>query len=180
MNTRFATLLNNLKTQMRYTFLKLLRNEITMKKHVAFFALSLLASNAFANDINWSTATGYPFFVVPTISTTSDDVRYYANYKLGLDDGVSVGAEWLQGQHAMGVFVGAVGARRVNDNCLINSICISLFDDETTNGVGLSYEYKFSNTAANGWALRFEGGYGKESRNDEKRFDGNIQVVYHY
>lgn len=145
----------------------------------AICASSLIFSTA-SLAVDFSTGVGYPFVGVPTVSISDDNVRYYANYKLGLDDGFSVGAEWLNGKHAFGAFAGAIGARDVeacNENVIL---CISIFDNETTNGLGLSYEYHFSESPKSGWGIRFEAGYGKESYFNEKRVDGNVQITYHF
>lgn len=147
---------------------------------IALSSLLIIVSPT-VKAVDLSLGGGYPFLVVPTMSFTNNDIRYYANYKLGLDDGFSIGAEMLNGKHKYGAFVGAVGARKTDNSCLDTTfLCITLFDHETTQGIGLSYEYHLSSSAKTGWALRFEAGYGEESAYNEKRADGNVQVVYHF
>lgn len=147
--------------------------------------LPAFSSATHAIETKFSLGSGYPFFVVPTLILESDSLAYYVNYKAGLDDGFSIGVQSIQGKHIFGAFAGAVGTRDVKDYCKKIDVvpCISgllvLDSYRTTQGVGLSYEYRF-NTKPNGWAVRIEAGYGKESRTDDKRADGNVQVVYHF
>lgn len=152
---------------------------------LSFTALALFASpNLHASEVEFSIGGGFPFFVVPQVSLTQQDKRYYVNYKAGLDDGFSAGMEWLNDNHAYGVFVGAVGAREASNDCEIQSLCdalrIIIFDEKTTQGIGLSYEYRFSGQDQSGWGLRLEAGYGQESRNKSERADANIQFSYHF
>ena len=145
-------------------------------------ALVCLPHNSLANGLDFSLGGGWPFLFTPTVSTTHKDIEYYVNFKLGLDSGFSLGAEKQFGNHVYGVFIGAVGARNTNSRCHNTDDCDFIlfeFENETTQGLGLSYEYRF-NTAREGWALRVESGYGEESRHNEKRFDGNVQLVYHF
>lgn len=155
-----------------------------MKKFVlGLVALSCLPQVTMAEEINFSVSGGWPFILTPTVSTTYNDMEFYANYKIGADDGFALGVEKQYGNHALGVFVGAVGARDADYKCDDELSCptfrIVLYEGKTTQGVGMSYEYRF-NTSREGWALRLEAGYGKESKNNSKRFDGNVQVVYHF
>ena len=149
------------------------------------FVLLLVSHNGYAqqqenNDrLKWRVGTGWPFILVPTVGYQYKDITYYANYKLGLDDGFSFGAEKQFGKHSVGLFLGAVGARKANSNCEGIFFCIVIFDNKTTQGVGGSYEYKYSENA-NGWAIRVESGYGKESRSNNNRADANIQLVYRF
>ncbi|MBQ4864722.1 hypothetical protein J8L98_23850 [Pseudoalteromonas sp. MMG013] len=154
--------------------------------HKKIFAYSALIVSTFiysaqAKAVDLSLGGGYPFLVVPTISLTNSDIRYYANYKAGLDDGFSLGAEILNGKHKYGAFIGAVGARKTDARCSDSTLlCTSLFDHQTTQGIGLSYEYHLSSNLNSGWAVRLEAGYGEESYDYEKRTDGNIQFIYHF
>lgn len=155
-----------------------------MKKFVlGLVVLSCLPQVTIAEEINFSVSGGWPFILTPTVSTTYSDMEFYANYKIGADDGFALGVEKQYGNHALGVFVGAVGARDADYKCDDELSCptfrIVLYEGKTTQGVGMSYEYRF-NTSRQGWALRLEAGYGKESKNNAKRFDGNVQVVYHF
>lgn len=145
-------------------------------------ALICIPFTTLANGVDFSLGGGLPFILTPTVSTTHNSIEYYANVKIGLDGGISLGAEKQYGNHAYGVFIGAVGARKTESRCFNNDECdfiILEFREETTQGIGLSYEYRFSSTR-DGWAFRLEGGYGEESRHNEKRFDGSVQMVYHF
>lgn len=155
-----------------------------MHKHIGFLiTLLCLSSTAYAQGVNMSVSAGWPFFLIPTVSTTYNDIELYVNYKVGLDDGFTVGAEKQYGHHVFGAFVGAVGARDADYLCEADDSCpplrIVFTDAQTTQGLGLSYEYRI-NQGREGWAFRAEAGYGKESQNDTKRVDGNVQVVYHF
>lgn len=151
-----------------------------------FSAMSLpVCAQEKGPDVQFSLGTGYPFFIIPQVSLLDEDKKYYLNYKIGLDDGFTVGVDWLNGHHSYGVFAGAIGARDAEVECNPDSFSCNLsnffiFDDKTTQGIGLAYEYRFNGQAHKGWAVRFEAGYGEESRTDERRADGNIQVLYHF
>ena len=153
------------------------------KLRVSLIALTCFSSNSIAQDIDVSLGSGWPFFLVPTVSTKYDDVELYVNYKLGLDDGFTLGAQKQYENHVVGIFLGAVGARDAEYSCEDELTCpiirLALTDAQTTQGIGMSYEYRL-NTSREGWAFRVEAGYGKESQNDTNRFDGNAQVVYHF
>lgn len=161
------------------------RKKITnmMKKlTLGLSALICIPCIATADGFDFSLSGGFPFLITPTVSTTHDGIEYYANLKIGLDGGLSLGAEKQYGNHVYGVFIGAVGARKTEFSCFDNDECDFIlfeFEEKTTQGIGLSYEYRFNSTR-DGWAFRLEGGYGEESRHNEKRFDGNVQIVYHF
>lgn len=143
----------------------------------------LFPTLANANEVGFSLSSGWPFLLNPSISIKHQKIEYYANYKIGLDDGFSLGAEAQLGLHTFGMFVGAIGTRKTRVSCETNATCqawqIMLTDQKTTQGVGISYEYRFL-PSRKGWALRLETGYGQESRNNTKRVDANVQVVYHF
>ncbi|MDT0583152.1 hypothetical protein [Brumicola blandensis] len=152
---------------------------------LGLFVLLIASQNCYSqqqinNDgLEWRVGAGWPFILVPTVGYQYKHITYYANYKLGLDDGFSLGAEKQFGKHSVGLFFGAVGARKVNSNCEGIFSCIVIFDNQTTQGIGGSYEYKYSENT-HGWSLRLEAGYGKESRSDTNRADANIQLVYRF
>jgi len=168
-------------------------------------ALILAANNAHATGIDFTLATGFPFVAVVEGSMPSDNNnrRWFANYKVGLDDGFSVGVEQVVGQgntHAVGVVVGALGMHSNKRDCqqssetsgdlttdLVDGVlgqvfCAigNAFSDETTNGLGLSYSYHFNGLNNAGWRIRLEGGYGKGSRSDKKRGDGSVMISYQF
>lgn len=173
-----------------------------MKKitHTVVSLLLLGPTFASANDISFSIGGGYPYFVIPEVSVASADLsqRWYGNYKIGLDDGFSAGFEQAisdNNKHAIGLLVGALGNREVDTQCdesqnsdeltvaFANTIGCALaeaFDEETTNGIGLSYSYIFSGLNQDGWRLRFELGYGEASSDDDKRVDGGINLSYEF
>lgn len=158
-----------------------------------------------ANDVGFSVGSGYPYFGSLELSLPADDgkQRWFANYKMGLDDGFSLGFEQGYGNglnHAFGGLVGAVGVYKGDDNCrvkdtsdgdLVEFISDSFaqsfgcalsaaFDDETLNGVGVSYSYYFNGLNNSGWRLRLEAGYGKASDSGEKRGTGGMIVSYQF
>jgi hypothetical protein len=156
----------------------MLKSSITT---ITLVTAMLLIFSPTVKAVNLSLGIGYPFVLVPNISINNNDIRYYANYKLGLDDGFSLGAEMINGKHKYGAFVGAVGSRQTDRGCTdITSLCIILTDHKTTQGLGVSYEYHLSDTVNSGWAIRLEAGYGEESSLNKKRADGNIQIMYHF
>tara|TARA_B110001452_G_C15072362_1_gene374290 strand:- start:49 stop:573 length:525 start_codon:yes stop_codon:yes gene_type:complete len=167
---------------------------------LALTALGLLSINsAKANDFSFSVGSGYPYFATleGSMATSDKSQRWFANYKMALDDGFSAGFEQGYGDslnHAFGGFVGAVGIYH-GDDCKVrddhndigeaigNAIGCTLkiiFDDETLNGAGLSYSYYFKGINNPGWRLRFEAGYGKASHSKEERGAGGITISYQF
>lgn len=128
-------------------------------------------------DIQISFGGGYPFLLVPQVAYQQNNISYYLNYKMGLDDGFSLGAQIHNNQHVYGAFIGAIGAK---DASSVDDSFFRLFEDQTTQGIGVSYEIRFTPQKNASWALRAEIGYGKESHTNTKRADGNIQLVYHF
>ncbi|MFT4929102.1 MAG: hypothetical protein ACI8WB_005232 [Phenylobacterium sp.] len=149
-----------------------------------------------ANDIDFSIGGGYPYIGVVEVSVAADEGqrRFYANYKLGWDDGFSAGFEQAiddGNHHAFGVMVGALGIKDSDEGCEndvhddgIFCIFAELLDDRTTNGVGLSYSYNHRGLNNRGVRVRFELGYGKTSHRhrgeDSGRVDGGINVTYQF
>jgi hypothetical protein len=178
------------------------------KTILSSMVISIIPLTAQANEINFSIGGGYPFFVVPEVSLSSDDnqQRWYANYKMGLDDGFSIGFEQAidnTNKHAIGILAGAIGAREDKTPCpntdkenntdttpddvfveaIGSAIGCSLgkiFDEETTNGLALSYSYNFNGLNNSGMRLRVELGYGEGHHSKEKRVDGGIALSYHF
>ena len=177
--------------------------EFTMKyKSVIFFGAILFGSLSVSNQAksaDFSLGGGLPYFVIPEVSFAANngEKRWFANYKIGLDDGFSVGFEQgfgVDNKHALGIFVGALGVqdderpcRYEESNDLAENFGSALgcaiaeaFDEETTNGVGLSYSYNFQGLNHSGMRLRFELGYGEGSNSHEKRFDGGVVISYQF
>lgn len=156
--------------------------------------LTLCTFSVSANDVSFSIGGGYPYFVIPevSLSTNAGTQRWYANYKIGFDDGFSVGFEHAlttDKKHALGLVIGALGVQEDDDECggtedslgnIIGCGFIEIFDDETTNGLGLSYSYLFSGLNESGWRVRFDLGYGEGSYSNEKRADGGVSVSYQF
>lgn len=159
--------------------------------------LSLATNHASAVD--FSIGGGWPFLVVPEVSIASDDTtqRGYINYKMGLDDGFALGFEQgldQENHHAIGAFVGALGVQDKNTACpeeqsddLVESLgsvfgcsLLIIFDEETTNGLGLSYSYNANGLNNAGLRIRFELGYGEGSSSHEKRVDGGFVISYQF
>ena len=175
-----------------------------MKNKLIAYATFILASMPFAGqsaDINYSIGGGIPFFLVPEISLSSNDIsqRWYANYKLSLDDGFSVGFEQSisdNNKHAIGLLVGALGIQDDDRPCSVNNesdnnlandainifACSvgGLFDEETVNGVGGSYSYNFNGINQAGMRIRIELGYGEGSNSSEKNASGGLTFSYQF
>ncbi|MBB1305353.1 hypothetical protein H5089_06815 [Pseudoalteromonas sp. SR45-1] len=169
-----------------------------MKIKILLLTLSIASCSTFANDVSFSIGGGYPYLVIPEVSLSANDdtQRWYANYKLGLDDGFSAGFEQAVSdnkKHAFGVLVGAIGARDTDQECesstndvatdFANTLgCVigGIFDEETTNGIGLTYNYNFNGLNSAGFRLKLDVGYGKASDSNEKRADGGISVSYEF
>ena len=147
-----------------------------------------------AQEFDFTVSAGYPYFVVlePSINLSDGQSRVYGQYKIGLDDGFALGYEQTFGDsnhHAMGVLVGAVGIDSDNESCDANNDAISdilvcpfieLFDDETVNGVGLSYSYYFDGMDQDGWRLRIELGYGEANDSGIKSGTGGVTLGYKF
>lgn len=158
-----------------------------------------------ANDVGFSVGTGYPYVGSLELSLPANEgkQRWFANYKMGLDDGFSLGFEQGYGNelnHALGGLVGAVGIYKGDDNCtatntnngdLVESITESFaqslgcalsaaFNDETLNGVGLSYSYYVNGINKSGWRFKLEAGYGKASNSGDKLGTGGLIVSYQF
>ncbi|MBH0058504.1 hypothetical protein I6F65_16240 [Pseudoalteromonas sp. SWXJZ94C] len=169
-----------------------------MKTKILLLTLSIASYSSAANEVSFSIGGGYPYLVIPEVSLSANDdtQRWYANYKLGLDDGFSAGFEQAVSdnkKHAFGALVGAIGARDTDQKCesLTNDVatdfantlgCVigGIFDEETTNGIGLTYSYSFNGLNSAGFRLELDVGYGKASDSNEKRADGGISVSYEF
>ena len=168
-----------------------------MKKSNLFFCALLLNTMPFivkANEIDFSIGSGYPFLLVAEVSVAAGDrqQRWYGNYKLGLDDGFSLGFEQGLGtdkKHAIGLLVGALGVSDP-DSCsneddefsVVSLGCIieEIYDDETTNGVGVSYSYNFNGLNNQGARIRFELGYGEGVDSGEERSNGGVNYSFQF
>lgn len=149
-----------------------------------------------ASAVDFTIGGGLPFLVIPEISIASEnnEQRWFANYKMGLDDGFSFGFEQgidIENKHALGIFIGALGVKDDNRPCLqrtdkndplkeLGCAIFSVFDEETTNGLGLSYSYNFSGLNHSGMRIRFELGYGEGADSQEKRVDGGFSFSYQF
>ena len=151
---------------------------------ICLFMIMLSSANANTKDgeLQYSIGTGYPYVLIPQVAFKDGEMSFFLNYKVGLDDGFTAGINLHDEHHLYGVFIGAVGARKSERRC--ESDCpildFRLSEQESTQGLGLSYEYRFTPNAASSWALRAEVGYGKESFNNDKRADANLQILYHF
>ncbi|GEK09640.1 hypothetical protein [Pseudoalteromonas peptidolytica] len=149
--------------------------------------------SSLANPVEFSVGTGYPFFgqLEVSVPQAQNQSKWYGSYRIGLDDGLLLGYERAvsaNNKHAVGVVAGALGARDVGPACEEDDdvVCgifepiINLFDDETTNGVGLSYSYYFSSINQRGWHVKFIAGYGESSDSNKKRADGSVAISYQF
>ncbi len=152
--------------------------------------LLLFTAPTLAKDLNFSMGGGYPFIAVPEVSITNTEQssRLHLNYKAGLDDGFSLGFEQAiskNNKHAVGVFIGAIGIHEENSPCsaqaqAVDCLIDRLFDEEVTNGLGLSYGYYFGAINNQGWHLKLEAGYGEGQKSKVKRSDASIRISYQF
>jgi len=173
-------------------------------KHFITSALILSSYTVGAASVDFTLATGFPFVAVVEGSMPSDNNnrRWFANYKVGFNDGFSAGVEQVVGQgntHAVGVVVGALGLKSKKRAChnsgetngdlasgvgeVVGQVFCAIgsaFNYETTDGLGLSYSYHFNGLNNSGWRIRLEGGYGKGSSSDKKRSDGSVMISYQF
>ncbi len=160
-----------------------MKSVLSRTQCISLLALIFISGAGHSKELNMSLGGGWPYALVPTVAIEHRGLEFFANYKIGLDDGFTLGVEKQFEHHTYGIFVGALGARKTRENCDLDSTCppfrIALTDRKSTQGIGFSYEYRFSSTRQ-GWALRVEAGYGHESKTDANRFDGNLQLVHHF
>ena len=179
-----------------------------MKKKLLAYSAFIIATMPFMShsaDVSYSIGAGIPFFLVPEISLASSDgsQRWYANYKLSLDDGFSIGFEQSvsdNNKHAIGLLIGALGiqdddrpchADKKSDNdladgvidviaCSVVDVLNEVLDEETVNGLGVSYSYNFSGLNQAGMRIRMELGYGEGTNSNEKNASGGINFSYQF
>ncbi|WKE66328.1 hypothetical protein PVT67_03495 [Gallaecimonas kandeliae] len=170
-----------------------------VSKTLLFTTLLLASQAGKAAEFHFSIGGGFPYLAVPEVSLANgDSQRWYANYKLGVDDGFSLGFEQGLGEddhHALGLFAGAVGIRHNDpDICkepssgdlgqdlgnALSCAYASGFSWETVNGVGLSYSYNRHGLNQRGFRIRFEFGYGEGHRSHNKKAAGNLMFSYQF
>lgn len=161
-----------------------------MKYGIFATAVAAFSLHSTATAADFTLGSGYPFVIQAQVSQTfeQDNSRVYGNYKIGLDDGFAVGYEKGFDNHSIGIMYGALGARDADRECesegsvggIIACPIIAIFDDETTNGFGVTYQYWFNGAFQDGWGIRLEAGYGKTSDTDLERADGNITISYQF
>ena len=143
-----------------------------------------------AAELDFSIAGGYPFVLVPEVSWSTKDrsQRWHVNYKAGLDDGISVGFEQslsADNRHRFGVVVGAIGIKNEENPCaeqqgVLACVLANIFDEETINGVGVTYSFYLDELAHSGWHVKLEGGYGEGSKSDTKNTGASIRIGYQF
>lgn len=171
-----------------------------MKTKLLLLALPLMSFSTLAADVNFSIGAGMPYFLIPEVSMPTDDKtqRLYANYKIGLDDGFSVGFEKAVSdnrKHSFGALLGALGVRDTNVPCestsnQSSSIFIDvdalgcaldqIFDDKTVNGLGITYGYSFNGLNSRGFRLVIGVGYGKRNDIDKNGAAGSISLNFEF
>ncbi|QSX33152.1 hypothetical protein JYB87_15705 [Shewanella avicenniae] len=157
---------------------------------------------AVAGETHFSLTGGLPFMVIPEVSYhPNDQQRWFANYKVGLDDGVSAGFEQAvddNNRHALGIVAGALGVRNGHKEwcgsdsesgsvgytmgCAIGTALAEPFDNHTVNGLGVSYSYNRHGLSERGLRVRLEWGYGRISGADfdKEGFTGGFAVGYQF
>ncbi|MCH1923627.1 hypothetical protein L9G74_04675 [Shewanella sp. C32] len=181
-----------------------------MKKVLLATALLCFSSApVLAEGTHYTVTGGIPYFVIPEISYSPNaEQRWFANYKLGLDDGFSAGFEQAvsdNNRHALGIFGGALGVRRshvvrcnnesqngeqenIGDafdelGCtLAVEVLETIYNNRTVNGVGLSYSYNRHGLSERGLRVRLEFGYGRieDANFDKNGVTGGIAVGYQF
>lgn len=163
------------------------------------------SATALAEGTHFTVTGGFPYVVIPEISYSPNaDQRWFANYKLGLDDGFSAGFEQAisaNNRHALGIFGGALGVKSGHryvcnegnqsgePGNFDDELCSALarpfaeaFDHHTVNGVGLSYSYNRHGLSERGLRVRLEFGYGRieDADFDKNGVTGGIAVGYQF
>ncbi|GAA0299917.1 hypothetical protein GCM10009128_18630 [Psychrosphaera haliotis] len=172
---------------------------------LALFSSLSYTAQAKQNDWNFTLGSGYPYFAtVGTNYELDDSSNIFVNYKIGLDDGFSIGYEKAleNPNHSVGGYIGAVGikdnkcenidttANNNNDDfgtiigvafsdalgCALSAV----FGDETTQGAALFYGYSFNGLNQSGWKLRFEAGYGENKNREDNVGHLNFSARYQF
>lgn len=171
-------------------------------------ALCLVSTVSVANDFKFSLGVGLPFLLTPEVSYSQPgaDSRWYANYKMGLDDGFSGGYERAldaDKKHALGVLIGAFSVvddkrpcpdsdktEMTQDNVFaqisfdigsaLGCALSEAFDEESLNGIALTYSYQANGLNESGWRVRFELGHGEAARSKRKDTSGGFIVSYQF
>ncbi len=149
---------------------------------------ALISPVSNAEGIDFSLGGGYPFYLTPEISygTNENNYRWYANYKKGDLDGVSIGVERGYGagnKHALGMLIGTIGLKDSNSYKIISAndgiVQVNNVNDKTQ-GVGLSYSYNFNGLNNTGLRVRFVIGYGEGEKSNDKAVDGGVNISYQF
>ena len=178
-----------------------------MKKSLLTAALLMgCAMPALAGETHFSLSSGLPYLLIPEVSYhPNQDQRWFVNYKLGLDDGVSAGFEQAVSdnqRHALGVLVGALGVKNGHryicseeapgeDNqgkldelgCEVGyALFAGMFDNHTVNGLGVSYSYTGNGLGNAGLRVKLEFGYGRieDADFDKNGYTGGFSIGYQF
>lgn len=174
------------------------------KRFLFLSALSFVSSSATA--VEFSIGGGYPFFLIPEVSYTDSNIKWYANLKMELDGGgPSIGFEkrLSLSNHAVGMVIGTIGMQDLPKNKWESEVPLSSnenidsqipdkiditdwdwnFDietEETVVGIGVSYSYALSPLDDSTWYLRFESGYGQGRDTHKKAVKHSINLSYQF
>ena len=148
-----------------------------------------------AEGFNFSLGFGYPYLLVPEVSfhTEKSDIRWFANYKLGLGgSAASLGFEKPLSQdkkHSVGILIGGIGQSDDETPCelLYQELCELSgagfswdFDLENTNGVAAIYTYNADGLNNSGWRYSLMIGYGEGQDSGESKTDGSVNISYQF
>ena len=172
---------------------------------LALFSCLSYTTQATQDDWNFTLGSGYPYFAtVGTNYELDDSSNIFVNYKIGLDDGFSVGYEKAlkDPRQSVGGYIGAVGIKddkcdsidttaidESNDLAVIISEPLSqtlgcalsiAFGNETTQGVAVFYGYSFNGLNQPGWKLRLEAGYGENKNREDNVGHLNFSARYQF
>ncbi|MFT6529309.1 MAG: hypothetical protein ACJAZB_000952 [Psychrosphaera sp.] len=173
-------------------------HSILRKKYMRITLLLLLTlfqNQVSAKDFDLSLGFGTPYFLLTEVSTViSDDYRAYVNFKMGLDNGVSIGLEKavINDSHLIGLFAGSVGTQAPDcyenetytdfDGALSDVVkcAFGVIAQKTLNGVGVSYSYANNGINNSGFIIKFDLGTGTNSYTDGYQSSAGIALMYSF
>ncbi|MDA8621748.1 hypothetical protein N9L48_03785 [Psychrosphaera sp.] len=179
-------------------------------RNKALYIFTLFSSFSFfaqaeQNDWNFTMGSGFPYFATVGTNYELDDVsNIFVNYKIGLDDGFSIGYEKALGnrRHSIGGYVGAVGIK--DDECedidtteysnsddlgtiisapighTLGCALSAAFGNESTQGLAVFYGYSSTGLNESGWKLRLEAGYGENKNRENNVGHLNFSARYQF
>jgi hypothetical protein len=159
-------------------------------KTAALMLVVLSSKTCLASDFKFSLGAGYPFFLVPGVSILAADQKqkWTFNYKAGLSDGFSLAYERSVSEndkHAAGIVIGTIGVIDDDEVCdeldmAVACIVANIFDEESVDGLAVSYNYYFSDIASRGLFIKMEAGWGESRETNQSESVGSIRIGYQF